>query len=56
MSFFLLLISTLQQNWRQVQYRFCLEGREEGEEGGGGRGGEGQEGEMTQTMYARVNK
>jgi hypothetical protein len=39
-----------------VQYRFCLEGREEGEEGGGGRGGEGQEGEMTQTMYARVNK
>jgi hypothetical protein len=50
MSFLLLLISTLQQNWRKAQNRFCLEGRGEGEEG------QGQEGEMTQTIYAHVNK
>jgi hypothetical protein len=37
MSFSLLLISTLQQNWRKVQSG-------------------GKEGEMTQTMYAHVNK
>jgi hypothetical protein len=30
MSFLLLLISTLQGNWRKEQNRFCLEGREEG--------------------------
>jgi hypothetical protein len=37
MSFLLLLLSTLQQNWRKAQNRFCLEGmgeREEGESGG----------------------
>jgi hypothetical protein len=50
MSFLLLLISTLQQNWRKAQNRFCLEGRRVE------RLGEGQEGEMTQTMYAHVNK
>jgi hypothetical protein len=51
MSFLLLLISTLQQNWRKAQNRFCLEGR------GRGRGWrQGREGEMTQTMYAHVNK
>jgi hypothetical protein len=52
MSFILLLISTLQQNWRKAQNKFCLEGR--GEEGKGW--GWGQEGEMTQTMYAHLNK
>jgi hypothetical protein len=36
MSFLLLLISTLQGNWRKAQNRFCLEGRREREEGGGG--------------------
>jgi hypothetical protein len=50
MSFLLLLISTLQLNWRKAQNRFCLEAR--GEEG---RGWE-EEGEMTQTMYAHVHK
>jgi hypothetical protein len=50
MSFLLLLISTLQQNWRKAQNRFCLEARR-GKGGGRGRGGE-----MTQTMYAYVNK
>jgi hypothetical protein len=52
MSFSLLLISTLQQNWRKAQNRFCLEERGEGERGWGWR----QEGEMIQTMYACVNK
>jgi hypothetical protein len=28
MSFLLLLMSTLQQNWRKGQNRFCLEARE----------------------------
>jgi hypothetical protein len=51
MSFLLLLISTLQRNWRKVQNRFCLEVRWGGEGGGRGQGGE-----MTQTMYAHVNK
>jgi hypothetical protein len=51
MSFLLLLISTLQRNWRKAQNRFCLEGRGRGE-----RVGVEQEGEMTQTMYAHVNK
>jgi hypothetical protein len=38
MSFLLLLISTLQGNWRKEQNRFCLEGREEvGREGSGDR-------------------
>jgi hypothetical protein len=35
MSFLLMLISTLQQNWRKMQNRFCLKVRGEG---GGGRG------------------
>jgi hypothetical protein len=43
MSFLLLLISTLQRNWRKVQKSIPLEGREEGGErerigaGAGGR-------------------
>jgi hypothetical protein len=52
MSFLLLLISSLQWNWRKAQNRFYLEVR-------GKRGedrGRGQEGEMTQIMYAHVNK
>jgi hypothetical protein len=49
---FLLLFSTLQWNWRKAQNMFCLEGRWEGRR----RWGQGQEGEMTQTMYAHVNK
>jgi hypothetical protein len=52
MSFLLLLISALQWNWRKVQNRFCLKGR--AERGRGWRWG--KEGEMTQTMYAHVNK
>jgi hypothetical protein len=36
MSFLLMLISTLQENWRKAQNRFCLEARY-GEGGGGGR-------------------
>jgi hypothetical protein len=40
MSFLLLLISTLQQNWRKAQNRFYLEGRrEKGEKVGMGAGG-----------------
>jgi hypothetical protein len=39
MSFLLLLISTLQRNWRKAQNRFCLEERgERGEDGSGCRG------------------
>jgi hypothetical protein len=54
MSFLLLLMSTLQQNWRRGQNRFCLEARGiRGKVGGGRRG---QEGEMAQTMYAHMNK
>jgi hypothetical protein len=30
MSFLLMLISTLQQNWRKMQNRFCLKVRGEG--------------------------
>jgi hypothetical protein len=48
-----LLMSCLQQNWRKGQNRFYLEAR------GGGRereGAGGSRGEMTQTMYAHVNK
>jgi hypothetical protein len=52
MSFLLLLISTLQWNWRKAQNMFCLEGT--GEVGRGWR--QRQEREMTQTMYAQVNK
>jgi hypothetical protein len=50
MPFLLFLISTLQQNWRKSQNRFCLEARWEE------RRGWRQGGEMTQTMYAHVNK
>jgi hypothetical protein len=46
-------MSTLQQNWRKGQNRFCLEVREMG---GGEEGGEGQRKKMTQTMYAHMNK
>jgi hypothetical protein len=52
MSFLLLLMSALQQNWRKEQNKFCLEARGRGcGEGGGGSGGE-----MAQTMYAHTNK
>jgi hypothetical protein len=53
MSFLLLLMSSLQQNWRRRQNRFCLEVR--GAWGGEGRG-KGQWGEMAQTIYAHINK
>jgi hypothetical protein len=39
MFFLLLLISTLQWNWRKAQNRFCLEARGEGERVGMGTGG-----------------
>jgi hypothetical protein len=53
MSFLLSLIFSLQQNWRRGQNRFCLEVRGVGEvEWVAGR----QWGEMTQTMYAHMNK
>jgi hypothetical protein len=45
-------MSSLQQNWRRGQNRLCLEAKRirgrEGERGWGG--------EMTQTMYANMNK
>jgi hypothetical protein len=41
-------MSSLQQNWRRGQNRFCLEAR--------GWGRRGQGGEMVQTMYAHINK
>jgi hypothetical protein len=37
MYFLLLLISTLQWNWRKVQNRFCLESGGEGGKGDGDR-------------------
>jgi hypothetical protein len=47
-------MSTLQQNWRKGQNRFCLEatgiGREREEVG------REQRGEMVQTRYAHMNK
>jgi hypothetical protein len=46
-------MSSLQQNCRKGQNRFCLEAREMGE---GEREGGRQGGEMAQTMYAHVNK
>jgi hypothetical protein len=45
MSFLLLLMSTLEQNWRKGQNR-----------GGRKREGMGQRKEMAQTMYAYMNK
>jgi hypothetical protein len=45
-------MSSLQQNWRKVQNRFCLE--VSGVVGGGR--GEGEEGEIVQTKYAYMNK
>jgi hypothetical protein len=45
-------MSSLQQNWRKGQNRFCLEVREVGGEGrdaGHGR-------EMAEIMYAHMNK
>jgi hypothetical protein len=51
MFFLLFLVSTLQQNWRKEQNRFCLEARR-----GGERGGWGQVEEMAQRMYAHMNK
>jgi hypothetical protein len=45
-------MSSLQQNWRRGQNRFCLEVRELGR-----REREwGQRGEMAQTMYVHMNK
>jgi hypothetical protein len=52
MSFFLLLMSTLQQNWRKGQNRFCLDARGVEERELGRRQGEG----MAQTTYTRMNK
>jgi hypothetical protein len=43
-------MSSLQQNWRKGQNRFCLEAREWGEEVGR------QGGEMAQSMCAHLNK
>jgi hypothetical protein len=43
-------MSSLQQNWRRGQNRFCLEVR------GVGRKKKGQREEMAQTTYARMNK
>jgi hypothetical protein len=52
LSFLLLLMSSLQQNWRRGQNTFCLEVKGMGEKRGGG----GQGREMAQTMYAHMNK
>jgi hypothetical protein len=46
------MLSSLQQNWRKGQNRFCLEARGEVKREGAGMG----RGEMTQTMYAYKNK
>jgi hypothetical protein len=54
MSFLLLLMSSLQQNWREGQNRLLLEVRWGMRKGGGG--GAGQEREMAQTMYEHMNK
>jgi hypothetical protein len=50
MSFLLLLISTLQRNWRKAQNRLCLEAR------GAGEKGEGRQWEEMTQMCAHVNK
>jgi hypothetical protein len=46
LPFLLLLMSSLQQNWRRGQNRFCL----------GARGIRGRRREMAQTMYTHMNK
>jgi hypothetical protein len=52
MSFLLLLMSSLQQNWRRGQNRFCLEVKGMGGKGTEwGRGQRGQGGEMAQCMH-----
>jgi hypothetical protein len=43
-------MSSLQQNWRKAQNSFCLEARRVDE------GDRGQGGEMTQIIYAHMNK
>jgi hypothetical protein len=51
-SFLLLILSSLQQNWRKEQNRFFLEVRE-----GGGRGsGPGAGGRNDPNIYAHMNK
>jgi hypothetical protein len=50
MSFLILFMPSLQQNWRKGQNSFCLEAGE------GKEGGEATGEEMTQTMYAHMNK
>jgi hypothetical protein len=52
MSFLLLLISSLQQNWRRGQGSFCLEERVMGKRGRREQAG----GRKAQTMYAYMNK
>jgi hypothetical protein len=61
MSFLLLFMSSLHQNWRRGQNRFCLEAK--GSKKGEGvekererEGEQGQGGEIAQTMYAHINK
>jgi hypothetical protein len=51
-SFIVLLMYSLKQNWRRRQNRFCLEEQEVGRR----RRGQGLGGEMAQTMYAHMNK
>jgi hypothetical protein len=53
LSFLLLLMFSLQQNWRRGQNRFCLEVRGTW---GEGKGSGGRWREMAQTMYAHMNK
>jgi hypothetical protein len=45
-------MSSLQQNWRRWQNRFCLEAKRVGGKGEDRRHG----GEMAQTMYAHIKK
>jgi hypothetical protein len=56
MCFLLLLTSSLQQNWRKGQNKFCLEASGAGRKGGSSGGGWGQGEEMTQTMCAHMNE
>jgi hypothetical protein len=52
MSFLILLISSLQQNCKRGQNRFCLEVRRDG----WGEGGRGQGRELVQTRYSHMDK